>query len=310
MSVFHPDLAAARFLPRLSQGPVSSALMRKLRIPGADSTPEVTITERSVPGPAGAPPVGLRIFEPVQATKLRTVLLWIHGGGHVIGSAQQDDRTNIAFARELGITVVAVRYRLGAVAPAPAAVEDAYAALLAVVDLADELSIDVDRIAVGGASAGAGIAAGLALLAHDRGRVHPAFQLLVYPMLDDRTVTRIDLDTRNVRVWTPKSNRYGWTTYLGQKPGSEGVSEYAAPSRREDLTGLPSAWIGVGSLDLFHDEDLEYARRLTASGVECEIHVVSGAFHGFDALFPKASVSADFWQEQAEALRRALLPAS
>lgn len=125
-------------------------------------------------------------------------------------------------------------------------------------------------------------------------------------MLDDRTVTRTDLDTRNGRVWTPRSNRYGWTSHLGQPPGGPNVSPYAAPARREDLSGLPPAWIGVG--DLFHDDDVDYARRLVAAGVQCELEVVPGAFHGFDSLYETAGVSRGFWRSQADALRRALQP--
>ena len=125
-------------------------------------------------------------------------------------------------------------------------------------------------------------------------------------MLDDRTVTRTDHDTRHVRVWTPKSNRYGWTSYLGAEPGSSGVSPYAAAARREDLTGLPPAWIGVGTIDLFHDEDLEYARRLIEAGVPCALSIVPGAFHGFDALFQKTTVARRFWWDQAEALSSAV----
>jgi len=186
-------------------------------------------------------------------------------------------------------------------------VHDAYAGLRALVDRAQELHVDVDRLAVGGASAGAGIAAGLAQLALDRGQVRPVFQLLVYPMLDDRTALRTDLDTRGVRAWTPESNRYGWTSCLGQEPGGADVPPYAAPARRADLRGLPPAWIGVGTLDLFEDEDREYARRLTEAGVPCELHVVPGAFHGFDAVFGAAPVSRAFLAEQVGALRRALL---
>jgi acetyl esterase/lipase len=306
-TLIHPDLRRVRFLPRTSYGPLSSRLMRGVKIRPTDPGADVVVDELVVPGPEGAPPVSLRIFRPATLSEPAPALLWVHGGGHVIGSPEQDDQTNIAFVRELGITVAAVRYRLAPVAPAPAAVEDAYAGLLGLVANADELMIDVGRIAIGGASAGAGIAAGLVLLAHDRGDIRPVFQLLVYPMLDDRTVTRTDLDTSNVRVWTAKSNRYGWATYLGQPPGGPDVSPYTAPARREDLGGLPPAWIGVGSLDLFHDEDVEYAKRLRESGVPCELEIIPGAFHGFDALFPKAEVSRAFWREQARALREALL---
>lgn len=306
MSAFHPDLAVGRFIPRVSLGPASTRFIRSRAPRPVDPGPDVLVREITVPGPADAPAVTLRVYQPVGLTDAAPAVLWIHGGGLVIGSPEQDDRTSIAYARELGVTVAAVRYRLAPDALAPAAVEDAYAAFQGLVEQAAALNIDPERIALAGASAGGGIAAALALLIHDRGGVQPAFQLLVYPMLDDRTVTRPDLNTRNVRVWMPESNRFGWTAYLGREPGSEGISPYAAPARRADLSGLPPAWIGVGTLDLFHEEDVEYARRLNASGVPCELYLVPGAFHGFDALFSQADVTVAFWNEQLKALRRAL----
>ena len=306
MKGVHPDLARVRFAPRISFGPVSSRILRSLTPRPLNPGSDVRVQEIVVDGPPDSPDVGLRIFSPTNLTEPAPALLWIHGGGHIIGTAEVDDRTNIEFVRELGITVAAVRYRLGAKAPAPASVEDVYAALIGIAARAAELNIDPNRIAIGGASAGAGIAAALALVCNDRGGPSPVFQLLVYPMLDDRTVTRTDLDTSDVRVWMPKSNRYGWATYLGQAPGGVGISPYAAPARREDLSGLPPAWIGVGSIDLFHDEDVEYARRLNASGVPCELKFVEGAFHGFDVLYPDAPVSREFWGEQVRALRSGL----
>ncbi|MDN5919997.1 MAG: alpha/beta hydrolase [Pseudonocardia sp.] len=306
MSVFHPDLALGRFIPPISIGPRLSELARRGKPKPLDPGPGVTVQDLVVPGPPDGPPVSLRVFRPAGATGTVPALLWIHGGGLVLGSPEQDDRANIEFVRELGIAVAAVKYRLAPRDPAPAAVEDAYAGLRGLVAHAGELGIDASRTAVGGASAGGGLAAAVALLAHDRGEVRPAFQLLVYPMLDDRTVTRTDLRSLTVRMWTAKSNRYGWTSYLGAEPGSAGVSPYAAPARREDLTGLPPAWIGVGSLDLFHDEDLEYARRLEAAGVACDVRVVPGAFHGFDGLFPRTDVALGFRLDQVRALRKAL----
>lgn len=307
MSDIHPELRAVRFTPKISFGHLSAPLFRRMKPKGTVPAPGVSVREISVPGPHGAPDVTLRVFIPDRLTAPVPAMLWIHGGGHILGNPEQDDVSNIAFARELGIVVAAVRYRLGAVEPAPASVEDAYAGLRGLVDRAGELHVDPSRIAIGGASAGGGIAAALALFAHDRGEIRPAFQLLVYPMLDDRTVVRTDHDTSRVRVWTAKSNRFGWASLLGQEPGSPGVSPYAAPARREDLSGLPPAWIGVGDLDLFHDEDVEFARRLTAAGVPCQLHVVPGAFHGFDALYSKTGVSVAFRNEQARALRSALL---
>lgn len=306
MNSFHPDLALARFIPNLSVGPFTARLLRGLKPRPVAPGPGVTVREMFVPGPQGAPPVSMRVFQPDGLTAKAPALLWIHGGGLVIGSPEQDDRGNAAFARELGITVAAVRYRHATTSPAPAAVEDAYAGLQGLVAHADELHIDPDRIAIGGASAGGGLTAALAQLACDRAEIRPVFQLLVYPMLDDRTITRTDIDTRGHRMWSPKSNRFGWSTYLGDAVAGPTVPQYAAAARREDLTGLPPAWIGVGTLDLFHDEDLDYARRLTDAGVPCDLHVVPGAFHGFDQVFPKAEISRQFWRLQAQALNGAL----
>ena len=308
MSEIDPGLRAVRFMPKSAIGPLTARVLRGVRPRPVTPDPGVSVRVISVPGPDGAPNVTLRVFSPDPLESAVPAMVWVHGGGHMVGNPEQDDRANIAFARELGIVVAAVRYRLGAVEAAPASVEDVYAALKGLVANAAELRIDPTRIAIAGGSAGGGIAAAVALAAHDRGEIPLAFQLLVYPMLDDRTVTRTDHDTSKARVWSAKSNRIGWTSYLRQKPGTAGISPYAAPARREDLTGLPPAWIGVGALDLFRDEDIEYARRLNEAGVACEVHIVDGAFHGFDALFPKATISQSFWAEQTRVLKRALLP--
>ncbi|WNV85923.1 alpha/beta hydrolase [Umezawaea sp. Da 62-37] len=300
MSAFHPELALARFIPKLSMGPrvARFAQRQKVRTP---STPDDMLIEDVT-----APGVSVRVYRPKAVRGTTPALLWTHGGGYLLGSPEQDELGSIAFARDLGITVVAARYRLAPTHPSPAAVEDAHAALLWLVANADARGVDPTRIAIGGASAGGGLAAALALYAHDRDDVRPAFQLLVYPMLDDRTVLRTDMDTRHVRVWTPGSNRFAWTSYLGAEPGAPDVSPYAAPARREDLTGLPPAWIGVGTLDLFHDEDLVYADRLQVAGVPCEVVTVPGAFHGFDGMFRRTRVVAGFRESQTKALRSAL----
>jgi acetyl esterase/lipase len=295
---FHPDLAAARFLPPFAIGPRSLRLVRRARVRPPAAPADVLVREVEA-----APGVALRVYRPRALAAAAPALLWLHGGGFVLGAPEQDEAVGTAWARELGITVAAVRYRLAPDHPAPAAVEDAHAGLLA---LAEQEHVDPQRIAVGGASAGGGLAACLAQCAHDRGGVRPVFQLLRYPMLDDRTVLRTDLDTRGVRVWTPRSNRFGWTSYLGVAPGSPDVPPYAAAARRADLAGLPPAWIGVGTLDLFHAEDLAYAQRLRAAGVPCEVVEVPGAFHGFDALAPRTGVSRTFRAQQAAALRAAL----
>jgi len=268
---------------------------------------DVAIEEVLVPGLPGNPEVSLRVYRPVHLSHRAPALFWLHGGGFVMGTPLLDERSSIDFARELGIVVVAARYRLSPDSPSPAAVEDAYAGLLGIVRDSERFGIDPDRIAIGGASAGGGLTAALALYAHDHGEVRPVFQLLVYPMLDDRTVLRTDIETRNLRGWTPRSNHFAWTAYLGHSPGASDVSPYAAPARRTDLTGLPPAWLGVGTLDLFYDEDLLYAERLRDAGVPCEVVEIPGAFHGFDSVMARAGISREFWKLQAHALRRGLL---
>jgi acetyl esterase/lipase len=308
MNVFHPDLAVGKWIPKASFGPRLTKIANIPRGRATEAPEDLDIDDIEIPAGRGAPDVRVRLIRPKTLKGAAPALLWLHGGGMILGNNSQDDATNFAFARTLGISVASVEYRLSPRHTAPAAVEDAYAALVWLNDHAAERGIDPSRIAVGGQSAGGGLAAGLALLAHDRGEVTPAFQLLVYPMIDDRTVVRTDLDTTNVRVWTPGSNRYGWTSYLGQEPGSDNVSPYAAPARRENLAGLPPAWIGVGTLDLFFDEDRIYAARLEEAGVACELFIVQGAFHGFDALFKNKGVSRTFWRAQAKALQNALFP--
>ena len=157
-------------------------------------------------------------------------------------------------------------------------------------------------------SAGGGLAAALAQLAHDREQIPVAFQLLIYPMLDDRTSVRTDIDTSKAVIWTLGSTAYGWNCYLGKKPGGLEVSEYAAPARRQDLAGLPQAWIGVGSFDVLRDESVQYADSLGRAGVPCVLEVVEGAYHGFDVISPKANVVRAFNESQQTAMRRALFP--
>ncbi|GAB2907710.1 alpha/beta hydrolase fold domain-containing protein [Neomicrococcus lactis] len=299
---YHPELARVRFMPSIPTNKLMVKFIRSRMPRGLDPSPDVTVDEIVL-----SPTVSIRLFRPARFSRTIPALLWMHGGGHLFGVPEQDDRNNIAFVRELGIAVAAVRYRLGSDAPAPVSVEDCYVALKALADRDSEWGIDSERIAVGGASAGGGVAAALAFYALDQGGIQPVFQLLVYPMLDDRTVLKPEAASKYLRAWTAKANKRGWTTYTGGVPGRSGVSEYAAPARREDLFGLPPAWIGVGTLDLFRDEDIEYARRLNDAGVPCESFVVPGATHGFDQVFPDANVVKDFWQQQVNALRAALI---
>jgi acetyl esterase/lipase len=241
---------------------------------------------------------GIRLFRPPGVTEPAPALLWIHGGGYVLGTAQMDDGLCRRFSRRLGITVASVDYRLAPEHPYPTPLEDCYSALTWLAGLP---AVQKDRVAIGGASAGGGLAAALALLARDRGALTPAFQVLVYPMLDDRS--SVSPEHSGYRLWNARSNHFGWEAYLG---GAD--RQVAVPARRDDLGGLPPAWLGVGTHDLFHDEDLAYAERLTAAGVPCHVEVVPGAFHGFDIIASKAAVSRRFFDSQCDSLRTALAP--
>jgi acetyl esterase/lipase len=240
--------------------------------------------------------VGVRLFRPQDGAEPGPALLWIHGGGYVTGDAAQNDALCRRFSRALGATVASVDYRLAPEHPYPLPLEDCYSALEWLVTLP---AVDRSRVAIGGASAGGGLAAALALLTRDRGAIELAAQLLVYPMLDDRSVE--GLDSPDHRLWSQSSNKFGWSAYLG---GAD--PDVAVPARRDDLAGLPPAWVGVGSMDLFHDEDLAYAARLRAAGVPCEVEVVPGAFHGFDLVAPKAGVSQTFFESQCAMLQHLL----
>jgi len=310
-NLVHPALRAGiRFMPRIDVTRWTLGFMRlvaPLAVPRR-RVPGVSLREVSLSAGNGRPPVRVRIHRPDDAAPGTPALLWIHGGGHLLGTAAMDDRLCGRYAKELGITVIAPEYRLAPEHPFPADLEDCYTALAWAAQARDELGIDAANMAIGGASAGGGLAAALAQLARDRREVSPVFQLLVYPMLDDRTATRTDIDEAGFHLWHQRSNRYAWQAYLRSPPGSAAVPAYAVPARCDDLAGLPSAWIGVGTLDLFHDEDLAYARRLRDNGVACETVVVAGAYHGFDIWSPGAAPSRQFFQAQVDALRTALFP--
>jgi acetyl esterase/lipase len=311
---FHPDLTRARFMPGTSATRGNRRLLRAITRIGRNRPPA---DGELVDLGNGA---SVRVHRPLAAPatdagERRPGILYLHGGGLIIGSAVQGDPLCRRLADELGAVAVSVGYRLPPEHPYPAPLDDCYAALQW---LAAQPDVDPARIAVIGLSAGGGLAASLALLARDRGEVALAGQVLSYPMLDDRTDESAAAHPRMLRLWNGPSNRLGWGMYLGAgKALAQGADpaagpldaatlEHAVPARRTDLSGLPPAWIGVGTLDLFHAEDIEYARRLTEAGVPTELHVIEGAYHGFDASEPTAPVAVDFVQRQVDALRRML----
>ena len=266
----------------------------------------VTSQDQLVPGSQGDPAVRVRIYRPDDQHNKLPALFWIHGGGYVMGDIEQDDRLMKQLVRRIGCVAVSVDYRLPPEHPFPAPVEDCYAGLKWLFAQSDEIGVQKTHIAIGGASAGGGLTAGLALLVRDRQEMEVAFQLLIYPMIDDRNVTPASYAITDLRVWNRESNRLGWNAYLGRDDGGGDVSPYAAASRATDLTNLPPAYISVGTLDLFVDENIEYAQRLIQAGVATELHVYPGAFHGFDLFAPSAKVSKQFKADRDNALKRAL----
>jgi acetyl esterase/lipase len=271
------------------------------------TVPGVQFSRRTVPGPAGAPDVHLVIADPAPDQKGKPVLLHIHGGGYVVGAPVAFLPGVLRYAKPAGCLVVSVDYRLAPETKFPGGLNDNYAALLWVYRHADELGIDRKRIAICGESAGGGHAAALAIQARDRAEVPVLFQLLIYPMLDDRTGSTRPVPACIGQIgWGAASNRFGWTSYLGVPAGSAKVPYGAVPSRVEDLAGLPPAFIGVGAIDLFVDEDVEYARRLINAAVPTELVVVPGAYHAFDLMVPEARVSKEFIRSVTAALQRAL----
>ena len=264
----------------------------------------ITTVDRQVPGPDGE--VFVRVYQPTERPDTLPALLWIHGGGYVLGSVERDDLLASHLAKVAQCVVVSVEYRLAPEHPFPAPVEDCYAALKWLATHTGELGVEPSRIAIGGASAGGGLAAGLALLTRDRAEVELAFQLLIYPMIDDRNVTPASDTLPDTFVWTRENNLMGWRAYLGREPGGADVSPYAAAARASDLAGLPPAYIPVGDLDLFLDENIEYAQRLLAAGVPTELHVYPGGYHGFNGFDPGAEIAQRFNNERDEALRRIL----
>lgn len=298
-----------RRLSDLGQIPAARVKMKErmtLLLGGLPAVEGVTSQDQFAPGPQGASPVRVRVYQPDDRPSKLPGLCWIHGGGYVMGDIEMDDRLMKQLARRIGCVAVSVDYRLAPEHPFPAPVEDCYAGLKWLFAHAGELGVDPSRIAIGGASGGGGLAAGLALMARDRREVQVAFQLLIYPMIDDRNATPASYAITDARVWNRDSNRLGWRAYLGREGGGADVSPYAAASRATDLRNLPPAYIPVGALDLFVDENIEYAQRLIQAGVPAELHVYPGAFHGFNNLAPSALVSKQFNADRDNALKRAL----
>jgi len=270
-------------LPALESGGL--AALRSAAFPAMELSSAVERTEQVV---RADPPVPVRIHRPVEVMGELPAVVSLHGGGYVIGSYDMDDALLDRWCPRAGVVGVSVEYRLAPEHPYPAPLDDCYAALRWTHEHASELGIDPNRIGIAGISAGGGLAAGLALLARDRGEVPVAFQLLDCPMLDDRQTTP-SIKSDGLYVWSRESNEFGWRSYLGDVYGSDDVPIYAAPARATDLAGLPPAFVSVGAIDGFRDEDIDYAVRLNQAGVPCELHVYPGLPHGY-GLVPDAAM--------------------
>ncbi len=242
-----------------------------------------------------------------KADANRPAILHTHGGGYIMGSAKDGIRNLQEICKALDCVAVSVDYRLAPETTYAGSIEDNYAGLKWLHANAAELGVNPNKIAVMGESAGGGHAAILAITARDRGEVPICFQCLIYPMLDDRTGSSVKKPPHvGTLIWTPESNRFGWESFLGQKPGLAKAPVAAIPARNPNLKGLPPTFIGVGTLDLFCDEDIDFGQRLSAAGVLTETIVVQGAFHGFDFIAKLRNIPLGTWFEQAKlnALRR------
>jgi acetyl esterase/lipase len=264
------------------------------------------VGEWAVPGPAGAPAISLLICRPTSATTPTPAIYHIHGGGMVVGDCRTGVQGMLDLAEKFGLAVVSVEYRLAPETPHPGPVEDCYAGLVWCAAHAREHGIDPERIVLIGASAGGGLAAAVALLARDRGGPAVLGQMLLCPMLDDRNDTPSAVQLAGLGIWDRTSNETGWAALLGDARGTDEVSPYAAPARATDLSGLPPAFIDVGSAETFRDEDVTYASRIWQAGGSAELHVWPGGFHGFAGLAPRAAISQDAQGAPLRWLRRLL----
>jgi len=266
---------------------------------------DVPVEQLKVPVGKGHPDVTIYIINAKAGTR-RPGILHTHGGGYILGSARSEVTYEQGIAKELDCVVVTVEYRLAPETTYIGSVEDIYAGLTWMHQNSARIGLDPTRLAVMGESAGGGLAARLAITARDRGQVPLCAQILVYPMLDDRTGSTIQLPPWiGAVLWTPAANRFGWKSFLGMSPGGSDVPAAAVPARVSDLSRLPPAFIGVGSVDLFMREDIEYGRRLIEAGVPVALDVVPGAFHAFDRIAPDTDLARRFTREKMNALRKA-----
>jgi acetyl esterase/lipase len=276
------------------------AMLAGIEVP---DNPNVVKEDRTVPGPEGEPDISVRIYRPRDAQGTLPGIYFIHGGGMILGNVQGEDPVATLICDQVGAVVVSVEYRLSPEHPHPAPVEDCYAGLVWMAKNAAELGYDASRLGLYGASAGGGLVIATALLARDRGGPAVKFMMPIYPMIDDTNTTASSQEITDIGIWDREGNIQAWEWYLGGKP----ADQYAAPTRAEDLTGLPPAFIDVGTVDLFRDEDISFAQRLMQAGVPVEMHVHPGSYHASETFAADAALSKRTWALRIDALKRGLI---
>lgn len=301
----HPELREVLLqLPKFYL-PEDLEAARRNEPPAFRKSDQVTIYDQQIKGSDGHA-FKVRIYEPSgQSEAPRPALLWIHGGGYVMGYPDVDDNLCQEIVETVGCIIFSPDYRLAPEHPFPAGLEDCYSTLLWIEQSAESYHVDLSRLAVAGPSAGGGLTAALTLLARDRKGPKICFQMPLYPMIDDRNITPSSHEITYAGVWNRQNNIAAWNMYLGDGPRDE-VSPYAAPIRAENLAGLPPTYTCIGQLDPFRDETIEYVTRLAQAGVDVEFHLYPGGYHAFEVAVPDAEISKRARNEYIGALSRAL----
>jgi len=266
--------------------------------------PNVSISHHVAPGPGGD--LAVRVYTPKNSPAPAPGIVYIHGGGMIMGGLDGEDGTCQMMADRLGAVIASVDYRKAPEHPYPAAPEDCYAAATWVVDNAEQLGVDPGNIGIYGQSAGGGLTIAVALMARDRGGPRFAYMAPIYPMIDDRNTSESSLMVTDVGIWDRAGSLEAWGWYLGGKE----ADQYAAPARAEDVRGLPPAFIDVGELDMFRDEDIEFAKRLGEAHVPVEFHLWPGAYHASEVFAPEAALSVRIWDTRIAGISRLIAHAS
>jgi acetyl esterase/lipase len=267
-----------------------------------EPNPNVTVEDRMVPGPEGAPEIAVRIYRRAGAGNAVPGVFYIHGGGMIMGDLSMGELSVIRMCEETGATFLSVDYRLAPEHPYPAALQDCYAALCWMDENRVAVGITSSALSLVGASAGGGLTIATALMTRDLKGPDIGFQMPFYPMIDDRNETPSSHEITDIGIWDRAGNIEAWGWYLGGKP----ADGYAAPARAENLNGLPATYIDVGTMDLFRDENMAFAARLVQAGVRTEFHLWPGAYHASETFAPGAALSRQMWDCRLAALKRAL----